>query len=109
RAFYDVKRPTLADLVLDGDIGTISELFHEKFSRSNLVEDAYEVTDFFPALDVNGKWLFFTAVATRGLDGEVIGAMETLEDITERKQAEQLNSHLASIVGSSDDAIISKT
>jgi PAS domain S-box-containing protein len=32
----------------------------------------------------------------------------TLQDVTERKRADRANSHLAAIVGSSDDAIISK-
>jgi len=40
--------------------------------------------------------------------GKVVGAVNMLVDITERKQAEQATRRLASIVESSDDAIISK-
>jgi PAS domain S-box-containing protein len=41
--------------------------------------------------------------------GEVIGASKILRDITEQKNAEQKQAILASIIDSSDDAIISKT
>jgi len=89
RAFYSAKRSCLADLMVDGDIERIPELYQGKYSRSKLVAGAYEATDYFPALGEDGKWLFFTAAAIRDVSGQVIGALETLEDITERKQAEQ--------------------
>lgn len=41
--------------------------------------------------------------------GKIVGAVNMLVDITERKQAERSQALLASIVESSDDAIISKT
>jgi PAS domain S-box-containing protein len=45
----------------------------------------------------------------RGPDGALAGAVSLLLDITEQKEAAQAMAHLASIVTSSDDAIISKT
>ena len=36
----------------------------------------------------DGSWLSFTAAPIRDAEGNVIGAVETLEDITERKKAE---------------------
>ncbi len=53
-----------------------------------MIEDAYEATDFFPALEGGGKWLRFTASALRDSTGTITGAVETLEDITDRKLAE---------------------
>ncbi len=44
----------------------------------------------------------------RDLSGKIIGAINILVDITERKQAEQELVKMAAIVESSDDAIISK-
>ncbi|MCC7557636.1 MAG: PAS domain S-box protein [Methanobacteriaceae archaeon] len=87
-AFYDNKRPVMADLLIDGDIEELSKWYKGKYSRSKFAEDAYNSTDFFPQLDKKGKWLYFTAAPIKDATGIVIGAMETLEDITPRKNAE---------------------
>jgi PAS domain S-box-containing protein len=84
RAFYSSERPCLADLLVDGKIGELSRWYRDKFAPSRYVEGAYEVKDFFPNLGDHGKWLSFTAVAIRDRSGEILGALETLEDITER-------------------------
>ncbi|WP_051453212.1 sensor domain-containing diguanylate cyclase [Dechloromonas agitata] len=89
RAFYDSARPIMADLVVDGVLEAGIDLYyHGKFSRSLLIDDAYEAEDFFPAFGDGGRWLFFTAAALRNARGEVIGAIETLQDVTERRKAE---------------------
>jgi PAS domain S-box-containing protein len=44
----------------------------------------------------------------RDQDGSIVGAVNFFQDITQRKQSERANSLLAAIVGSSDDAIVSK-
>jgi PAS domain S-box-containing protein len=97
-AFYREKRPCLCDLLVDGNAGSIPEWYGAQCRMSWLVADAFEVTDFFPNLGDGGKWLFFTAVALRDSEGNVIGAMETFEDVTSRIQAEmeihQLNEDL---------------
>ncbi|NMX21250.1 hypothetical protein C5S30_02190 [ANME-1 cluster archaeon GoMg4] len=48
-----------------------------------------EPSDFFPALPEGGKWLLFTVAPLRDAEGNVIGALEILQDITGRKQAEE--------------------
>ncbi|MDE2442325.1 MAG: PAS domain-containing protein, partial [Betaproteobacteria bacterium] len=81
RAFYDSARPIMADLVVDGVLDdAVERYYHGKFSRSVLIDDAYEAEDFFPTFGDGGRWLFFTAAALRNTDGEVIGAIETLQD-----------------------------
>jgi signal transduction histidine kinase len=89
KAFYPEKRPVLADLLVEGAVDQLSRWYGGKYSSSRLVEDAYEATDFFPHLGKEGTWLYFTAAPIRGPVGEIIGALETLEDVTERKKAEQ--------------------
>jgi sensor domain CHASE-containing protein/signal transduction histidine kinase len=89
RAFYPTKRPCLADLLVDGAIEKIPQWYQGKFRQSQFVEDAYEATDFFLGKDTAGKWLYFTAAPVRDIRGAIIGAVETLEDITERKKAEE--------------------
>ena len=89
RAFYrSGARPCLADLLVDADFEAIENWYAGKCRKSSLIEEAYEATDFFPELGDKGRWLRFTAALIRSAGGEVDGALETLEDITEKKQAE---------------------
>jgi diguanylate cyclase (GGDEF)-like protein/PAS domain S-box-containing protein len=89
RAFYDERRPCMADLLVDRHLDEIPLWYEGKYTKSKLIEDAYEATDFFPYLGNNGKWLRFTAAALKDSHGFFIGAVETLEDITDRKLAEE--------------------
>lgn len=50
-----------------------------------------------------------SAAPMRGDHGEIFGSILVFRDVTERKQIEQTQARLASIVASSDDAIVSKT
>jgi PAS domain S-box-containing protein len=43
----------------------------------------------FPELGKKGRWLRFTAAVIRNSKGAVVGAVETLEDITQAKRAEE--------------------
>lgn len=88
RAFYSKKRPCLADLLLDDAHDEIPRWYEGKFLKSPLIEEAYEATDFFPDLGTTGKWLRFTAALIRDPQGRKIGAIETLEDISAKKEAE---------------------
>ncbi|WP_321507460.1 PAS domain S-box protein [uncultured Methanoregula sp.] len=88
RPFYPEKRPVLADILLDQTLDLLPELYEEKFSRSRFVEDGYEVIKFFPKMGADGKWLHATAVQIRDAKGAITGAIETLEDITDRRDAE---------------------
>jgi len=88
RAFYTAQRPCLADLILDGKTGQIAELYSGKWSKSKLLEDAYEVTEFFPDMGEKGIWFRITSAGLRDSSGNLFGAMETLEDITEQKVAQ---------------------
>ena len=88
RAFYAEARPCMADLLIDGIEDRIPKWYAGKYRKSDLLEEAYEATDFFPALGEKGVWLRFTAAAIRDARGALIGAIETLEDITERMTAE---------------------
>ncbi len=88
RAFYTEERPCLAHLLVDGEPGELSRWYGDRGAFSRYVEGAYEVKEFFENLGGHGRWLFFTAVPIRNGSGEITGALETLEDITEQKVAE---------------------
>jgi len=90
RAFYAEKRPTMADLIVDGaSDDEIEEYYPGKYKKSRLINGAYEAEDFFPALGESRKWLHFTASPIRNEDGEIIAAIETLQDVTEERQLQE--------------------
>jgi len=88
KAFYNGKRPCLADLILDGDIITVEKWYSGKYKESKHLKGVYEVEDYFPSMGETGKWLHFTAAPIKDSEGKIIWVLETLEDITERKKAE---------------------
>ncbi|MBP7052732.1 MAG: PAS domain S-box protein [Phycisphaerae bacterium] len=104
RAFYGSERPCLADLLIEGEIDRIEQLYAGKCSHSRLIEGAFEGVDFFPDMH-GGTWLFFTAAPIHGKDGEILGAVETLADVTERKQMENELRKLASVVTHSSELV----
>jgi PAS domain S-box-containing protein len=89
-AFYSEERPVLADFIVSNakDKG-IANYYEGKYRKSDVIEEGYEVEDFFPALGEKGKWLFFTAAPMRDTEGRVIGAIETLQDVSERKEIQE--------------------
>jgi len=86
---YFTERPVLADVIVDRmPDREIAKYYGVKYGKSSMIEGAYEAEDFFPHFGASGKWLHSTATPLRDNDGNTIGAIETLQDITERKQAE---------------------
>jgi signal transduction histidine kinase len=89
RAFYATERPCMADLILDNQIERISEFYSGQWSKSQLLDDAYEVTEYFSELGDKGKWFRITSAAIRDSGGRLFGAMETMVDVSEQKIAEE--------------------
>ncbi|MBU1046720.1 PAS domain-containing sensor histidine kinase [Patescibacteria group bacterium] len=92
--FYYKKRPVMADLVLEKAVTKDFDKWYTRdgkpfHKKSYLVEGAREAIDFFPKLGKDGKWLFFTAAPLKNKKGEIIGAIESIQDITERKKREE--------------------
>lgn len=89
-AFYSDRRPVLADLIVDGaSMEDINAYYDGASKRSTLINGAYEAEGFFPELGRNGKWLFFTAAPLKDIEKRTIGAIETLQDFTEQRQAQE--------------------
>jgi len=93
KALYEEEQPVLAGLLMMANPTEIERWYGDKFSHSRLVDGAYEVTDFFPGWGEGGKWLHITAAPLRDAKGELIGAIETLEDISEQKLLEEQLRH----------------
>ncbi|MDD4136566.1 MAG: PAS domain S-box protein, partial [Methanoregula sp.] len=82
RAFYPAARPCIVDILVDGDREKIPLLYAGKYKKSDMVEGAYDITDFFPDQGESGRWLRTVAAPIVDAGGSVIGAVETLVDIT---------------------------
>ncbi|EFK10459.1 PAS domain S-box protein, partial [delta proteobacterium NaphS2] len=90
RAFYPSKRPTMADLIVDNaDEKEIAAYYDGKCQKSVVSEWGFESERLFTNSGKEGKWLFFTASPLKDTDGNISGAIETLQDITEQKKAEE--------------------
>jgi len=88
RAFYDTPTTILADYLVGG--ASQEELYARYGDRvvpSDLLRDAFAVEDFFPGLGESGKWLYFTSAPIRDGRGNVIAAIETCLDLTDKRRA----------------------
>jgi len=90
RAFYAAPRPTMADLIVDrASANEIARYYKGKSRKSAVKEGAYEAESFFADISEKGRWLFFTAAPLTDSVGNIFGAVETLQDTTERRRAEK--------------------
>jgi PAS domain S-box-containing protein len=89
KAFYTQERPCMADILIDGGLEEVEKWYAGKYKKSLLLDESFEATDFFPNIGGNGKWLRFAATVIRNTNGDLIGVLETLEDISERKKADE--------------------
>jgi PAS domain-containing protein len=82
--FYGFKRPVLVDLVLNQDPKLESEYNSLHREGMNLTDEV-----FLPSFGKNGSYIWAKAAPLCGGSGNIIGAVESLRDITERKWAEE--------------------
>ncbi len=87
KIFYSGQyRPLLVDLVLDRDESAMRRWYDKKnLSQCTDIPEAYEASD---ELVIQGQKrnVYFMAAAIRDVTGKVVGAMETIQDITDRSQ-----------------------
>ncbi|HSD94502.1 MAG TPA: ATP-binding protein, partial [Syntrophales bacterium] len=87
--FYKEKRPVIADLIVDGDLEGLEKFYgKKKVQKSSVIEGAYEATDFYENLGGKRRHLYFLAAPILDEKGEVIAAIETLQDVTREREME---------------------
>ena len=96
KVFYDSQRPCMADFIVDGHLEEIPKWYSTTNNRSKFVlryqgeyesktlGNSCEAISFFPKMSEKGKWLHFTVDAIKDLKGNVIGAVESFEDVTKQ-------------------------
>jgi signal transduction histidine kinase len=85
RIFYSGQyRPLLIDLVLDRDVSAMRRWYEKKnLSQCPDIPEAYEASD---ELVIQGEKrnIYFVAAVIRDTAGKIVGAMETIQDITDQ-------------------------
>ena len=88
QAFYPKYRPVLADLVVDKRLDDVINLYqNSKISKSEIIPYAWEATDFFKNINGHDRHLYFLAAPVKNSDGQITGAIETVQDISQRVKA----------------------
>ncbi len=88
--FYPSERPTMADLMADGaSPEEVAQYYGGDSHKSAVHQNGYEAERLFRNLRTGEKWLFFTASPLMDANGRIIGAVETLQDISEQKRAKE--------------------
>jgi two-component system NtrC family sensor kinase len=109
QAFYDHRRPCLADLIIDGNIEGTLDLY-QRFANSMLIPEGLQAEDWFPAIGGRSRYLFFEAAPIRDHTGRMVAAIETLQDLTSSKHAEEAlresEASYRSLIERSPDAIL---
>ncbi len=131
---YKDRRPLIADVIVDNSMEKLKELYGERVQPSTVVKGAYESTDFYENLGGKSRHLYFLAAPIYDENGNIIAAIETLQDVTRekemehnlkenaeslknelnenirlRKEIEHINNYLQSILDSSPDRIFDVT
>ena len=87
--FYGTRRPLIADLIVDQDINGLEKFYGTKrVKKSDRVEGAYEARDFYMNLGGQSRHLYFLAAPIYDDTGEIIAAIETLQDVTKEREME---------------------
>ncbi|MBI5552644.1 MAG: transporter substrate-binding domain-containing protein [Desulfobacterales bacterium] len=83
-AFYRNARPPLSQQLLEKAAGQSTTTC----AASTLLEGACEAEFLFQPAGLEGRWMYGTAGLLRQADGQVIGAIESWQDLTEHKRME---------------------
>ncbi len=88
KAFYDYPRPCIADIIIDSKFDEMTN-FYPVYTRSVLIPDGIRAEGWYPNLGGKNRYIMFEAAPTHDSHGKISAAIETLQDITERKRAEE--------------------
>jgi two-component system NtrC family sensor kinase len=88
KAFYDRRRPCVADIALYGLSEDFSKLYKTR-SKSLLSKEGLHAEDWFLKMNGKDRYLIFDAAPVYDESGEIVAAVETLQDITILKRSEE--------------------
>jgi PAS domain S-box-containing protein len=95
KPFYSVKRPIIADLIVDKNVEDLDKYYGDKkLKKAEKLLGAYEATDHFENLGGRSRILYFLAAPIYDEKGDIIAAIETLQDVSrEQEMTKSLNEY----------------
>jgi signal transduction histidine kinase len=93
-AFYDHERPCLSDIVLDAGTEGLEGLY-DNYAKSTLVANGLHAEGWYKNLNGRDRYIMFDAAPIYDDNGNLLAAIETLNDLTRQKRADEalLESH----------------
>jgi signal transduction histidine kinase/DNA-binding NarL/FixJ family response regulator len=88
KAFYPEPTHCLVDMLVEDMFPLEDPELKKRYVKSDLLEEAYEITDFFSIVGEKGRWLTGRGAPIRDATGKIVGALETVEDVTFRRETE---------------------
>lgn len=90
RGFYPSARPVLANLLFSDDVDrALREAYPDARRDETLIAGTVQAEVHFPQMGEGGRWLHCIAAPLYDENGQLIGAVEALLDVTERRLARQ--------------------
>ncbi|MFA5119152.1 MAG: PAS domain S-box protein [Candidatus Omnitrophota bacterium] len=89
KPFYKSRRPVLADLVVDANHESVAN-YYKQYGRSTLAPNGLLAEGWYQNLGGKDRYILFEAVPIYNRKGDVIAAIQTLQDLTERTRAEEV-------------------
>ncbi|MCA1905886.1 MAG: diguanylate cyclase [Desulfarculus sp.] len=88
--FYKQPHPVMADLIVDQDLEGLTRYYGDSgLKRSRLVDEGWEAEAFFPELGGQPRHIYFLSAPVRDESGQVVLALETLVDLSEKRKLEE--------------------
>ncbi|HEY5512341.1 MAG TPA: diguanylate cyclase [Geomonas sp.] len=101
RPFYREPRRVLADIVVDGSLEEMADLY-QSYADSPLIPDGLRAEGWY-LLKGKQRFLSFDAAPVRDSGGRVIAAIQTLQDITMRASTEEELRRMVAAIGESEE------
>ncbi len=87
-AFYPQKRATLGDILIDEDYASLATYYSNLGTSSVLAPKALQAEQWFQNMNGQDRYILFNAGPIHNSAGEMVAAITTLQDLTQRKLSE---------------------
>lgn len=104
KAFYKSRRPLLADFAIDGNTKELSA-YYDAYGESTFVPGGLHSEGWYAELGGKDRYIIFDAAPIYDSNGALIAVVETLQDITDRKRAEEDLQLFRNLINHSNDAV----